>query len=191
MKAKAARISVFAAFALLGVGRELPMQPLILTLWLDDDSARHFNELRQRYFPRERNYLDAHVTLFHALPAESETQIRADLDEICARTPKFELNYPGPRFLGKGNAIEVESSELVQLRRELSGQWRDLLGAQDSRVIKPHITIQNKVTPDKARALFEKLTREWQPFGGRGAGLLLWRYRGGPWDAAGQWEFTG
>lgn len=69
------------------------MQPLILTLWLDDDAARHFNELRQRYFPRERNYLDAHLTLFHALPAVAEARIRADLDEICAHTrTRFELS---------------------------------------------------------------------------------------------------
>ncbi len=167
------------------------MQPLILTLWLDADSARQFNELRQRYFPRERNYLDAHLTLFHALPAAAETRIRADLDEIGARTPKLDLNYPGLRFLGKGSAIEVESSELVQLRRGLSAKWRDLLGAQDSRTIKPHITIQNKVTPDKARALFDQLSRAWQPFGVSGTGLLLWRYRGGPWEAVGQWEFDG
>lgn len=167
------------------------MQPLILTLWLDADSARRFNELRQQNFPRERNYLDAHLTLFHALPAVAEARIRADLDEICARTPKLDLNYPGLRFLGKGSAIEVESSELVRLRRELSANWRDLLGAQDSRTIKPHITIQNKVTPDKARALFEQLSRSWQPFVGSGAGLLLWRYRGGPWEAAGQWKFAG
>lgn len=167
------------------------MQPLILTLWLDADSARQFDELRQRYFPRERNYLDAHLTLFHALPAASEARIRADLDEACARTSKLDLNYPGLRFLGKGSAIEVESSELVQLRRELSGKWCDLLGAQDSRVIKPHITIQNKVAPDKARALFDKLSREWKPFHGCGVGLLLWRYQGGPWEAAGQWKFEG
>lgn len=93
--------------------------------------------------------------------------------------------------MGKGSAVEVESSELVRLRRELSAKWRDLLGAQDSRVIKPHITIQNKVAPDKARALFEQLSRGWQPFDGRGIGLLLWHYRGGPWEAAGQWKFDG
>ena len=167
------------------------MQPFILTLRLDNNSAEKFNQLRQQYFPRERNYLDAHLTLFHALPAEAERRIRADLDEICAREPVLDLSYPSLRFLGKGTAIEVEANDLVALRRELSSKWRDLLGAQDSRVIKPHITIQNKVAPEKARALFDQLSRDWQPFGGRGVGLLLWRYQGGPWEAAGQWEFGG
>ena len=167
------------------------MPPLILTLRLDAASFARFNALRQQHFPRERNYLDAHLTLFHALPAEAESQIRADLGATSAATSPLDLRYPDLRFLGKGVAIEVEAPELVQLRRELSDKWRPLLGAQDARVIKPHITVQNKVTPAKARALFDELAEKWQPFGGSGEGLQLWRYRGGPWEAAGEWDFAG
>ncbi len=167
------------------------MQPLILTLWLDTASFAKFNALRQQHFPRERNYLDAHLTLFHALPSDAEAQIRADLDAISAVMRPLELCYPQLRFLGKGTAVEVEASAVVQLRRELSGRWRDLLNAQDSRVIKPHVTIQNKVTPEKARALFNELSGKWQPLDGIGEGLQLWRYKGGPWEAAGEWKFAG
>lgn len=167
------------------------MQPFILTLQLDAQSFARFNALRQHYFPRERNYLDAHLTLFHALPADAETQIRADLDAISAATAPLDLRFPDLRFLGKGVAIEVEAPGAVKLRRELSDRWRPLLGAQDAHVIKPHITIQNKVTPAKARATFDELVAKWQPFDGRGEGLQLWCYKGGPWEAAGQWEFAG
>ena len=167
------------------------MQPFILTLQLDAESSDYFNRLRQQHFPRERNYLDAHLTLFHALPAQSETQIRADLDAVAAMVAPIELRFPDTRFLGKGVAIEVEAPALVRLRRELSDKWRPLLGAQDARVIKPHITIQNKVTPAKARALLDELAANWQSFNGCGEGLQLWRYKGGPWEAAGQWEFAG
>ncbi len=167
------------------------MQPFTLTLWLDADSSAKFNALRRQHFPRERNYLDAHLTLFHALPADAETRIRADLDEICGAISPLDLYYPDLRFLGKGTAIEVEAPAVVKLRRGLSNQWRDLLGAQDGRVIKPHITIQNKVAPEKARALFDELSDKWRPFGGRAEGLQLWRYKGGPWEAAGDWKFAG
>ena len=167
------------------------MQPFILTLRLDEQSFATFNALRQRHFPRERNYLDAHLTLFHALPAENESQIRAELEALSAATPPIDLRFPTLRFLGKGVAIAVEAPALVQLRRELSDKWRPILGAQDARVIPPHITIQNKVTPEKARALFDELSKSWRSFEGRGAGLQLWRYQGGPWEAAGAWEFTG
>ena len=167
------------------------MPPFILTLRLDADSQQTFNDLRRAHFPRERNYLDAHLTLFHALPAESEARLRAELDEVSARTAPLDLRYPGLRFLGKGSAIEVEAPGVVELRRELSARWRDILGAQDSRVIKPHITVQNKVTPAKARALFDELSQGWQPFDGRGEGLQLWRYQGGPWGRRGRVEVRG
>lgn len=167
------------------------MQPFILTLQLDDESFDTFADLRQQHFPRERNYLAAHLTLFHALPAHAETQIRVDLDALSAATPPLGLRFPSLRFLGKGVAIEVEAPALVKLRRELSDKWRPLLGAQDARIIQPHITIQNKVTPEKARALFDELSANWRVFDGRGEGLQLWRYKGGPWEAAGEWEFAG
>lgn len=167
------------------------MQPFILTLQLDAESFAYFNQLRQQYFPRERNYLDAHLTLFHALPADAEAQIRADLDAVGAVKAPRGLSYPNLRFLGKGTAIAVEAPALVQLRRELSNKWRPLLGAQDARVIQPHITIQNKVAAARARALFDELSEKWHPFDGRGTGLQLWRYQGGPWEAAGRWEFAG
>ena len=167
------------------------MQPFILTLWLDAESSAYFNQLRKRYFPRERNYLDAHLTLFHALPADAETQIRADLDALGAATAPLDLRFPGLRFLGKGVAIEVEAPGVAALRRELSDKWLPLLGAQDARVIKPHITIQNKVTPEKARALFDELSQQWRSSDGRGLGLQLWRYQGGPWEAVKNWEFAG
>ena len=169
----------------------MKMQPLILTLRLDEVSQAKFDALRRQHFPLERNYLDAHLTLFHALPAASEARIRADLDEMSARTPPLQLRYPKLRFLGKGSAIEVEAPALVELRHELSTRWHDLLGAQDARVIKPHITIQNKVAPAPARALFDELSSKWQPFEGWGQGLQLWRYQGGPWQAAGDWQFAG
>ncbi len=167
------------------------MQPFILTLQLDAESFDYLSELRRQHFPRERNYLDAHLTLFHALPAQSEAQIRADLQDVAGVTAPLKLRFPNTRFLGKGVAIEVEAPALVRLRRELSDKWRPLLGAQDARVIKPHITIQNKVTPAKARALFDELAASWSSFDGRGVGLQLWRYKGGPWEAAGNWEFAG
>ena len=42
--------------------------PLILTAQLPDDMHARYTALRDAHFPPERNYLEAHVTLFHALP---------------------------------------------------------------------------------------------------------------------------
>jgi hypothetical protein len=58
-------------------------QPLILTLQMDERSQERFDRLRELHFPPERNYLSAHLTLFHKLPGERETEISTDLREVC------------------------------------------------------------------------------------------------------------
>ncbi|HEX9995723.1 MAG TPA: 2'-5' RNA ligase family protein [Abditibacterium sp.] len=167
------------------------MPPLILTLKLDADSFSLLDALRKQHFPPDRNVLSAHLTLFHALPGENEAEISAQLVEIAARTEVLALNFSGARFLGKGVAIEVDSPRLVGLRRELSALWKPFLSAQDAQTIRPHVTIQNKVNPDEARPLFERTKRTWKPFEGRGEGFSLWRYMGGPWEKAHEFNFSG
>lgn len=55
--------------------------------------------------------------------------------------------------------------------------------------MRPHVTVQNKVSPQKARALRERLEQTFTPFEVRGEGLLLWRYLGGPWELVGEYLF--
>jgi 2'-5' RNA ligase len=159
----------------------LPL-PLILTLKLDANAFARLDALRQAHFPPERNFLSAHITLFHALPGVQEVAIRQTLQTISAATPVISLAFPTVRSLGRGVAITVESPALLDLRRQLATTWHDWLGAQDRQRYQPHVTIQNKVTGVVARQLYEKLVASWQPFSGQGEGLLLWRYRGGPWE---------
>jgi hypothetical protein len=56
------------------------------------------------------------------------------------------------------------------------------LSAQDSQGWRPHVTVQNKVSPSEARALLGTLEVKFrkQPLGI--AGLGLHRYLGGPWE---------
>jgi len=46
------------------------LQPLILTAHIPDADLKPFNDLRQAHFPPERNFLQAHLTMFHRLPGE-------------------------------------------------------------------------------------------------------------------------
>lgn len=164
--------------------------PIILTLKLDQVAFEQTNALRQRYFPPERNFLPAHVTLFHALPGEQEIAISQFLQTICAQTPKVALCLSTLRFLGRGVAIEIDSPRLVQLRQTLAKSWSQWLTAQDQQGYRPHITIQNKVTSTEARQLYEELKAGWQPSSGYGEGLLLWYYKGGPWELVNEFPFT-
>jgi 2'-5' RNA ligase len=166
--------------------------PLILTLKFDETTFRRLEELRQKYFPPERNFVPAHLTFFHALPAALESEIKAKIASLAHRTPRVELTFPRLRFLGKGAAIEVESTpSLSGIRAELQNEWFKNLTAQDrQKNFRPHVTIQNKVAPEIAKRLFGELSANWQPFAGRGEAFLLWQYLGGAWKFAAEFEFT-
>jgi 2'-5' RNA ligase len=92
--------------------------------------------------------------------------------------------------LGKGVAVNVESAELLELRKTLVTTWQPLLEAQDKQPFKPHVTIQNKVSPEEAKALLEHLQQTWTSFSGQGTALLLWRYLGGPWELVETFPFA-
>ncbi|MEB3336690.1 MAG: 2'-5' RNA ligase family protein [Leptolyngbyaceae bacterium] len=163
--------------------------PLVLTLKLDPTTFERVNEWRQQYFPPERNFLPAHVTLFHALPGAQGLAIQQRLQELCAQTPRLPLHFPTLRFLGRGVAVELRSLEFVQFRQSLATSWRDWLSPQDRQGYRPHITIQNKVTSAEARRLYEHLLEQWHPWDGFGEGLLLWHYLGGPWELVQEFSF--
>ncbi|SNT35377.1 2'-5' RNA ligase [Noviherbaspirillum humi] len=165
--------------------------PLILTLSMDDASFAQFDSLRRAHFPPERNFIPAHITLFHVLPASEEEAVLAQLREVCAGMSGFALRFPGLRSLGRGVAVEVDSPGLLQLRTELAHRFRDWLSPQDRQGYRPHVTIQNKVAPAAARELMARLGAGWEPREGRANGLLLWRYLGGPWQRVEALSFSG
>lgn len=158
------------------------VSPLILTLAFDQATFALLNGLRARHFPPERNVIPAHLTLFHALPGAHEVQIHAHLAAQAALTPALPLTMPSVRFLGRGVALDVVSQELVALRQQLARHWLVWLTPQDQQRYRPHVTIQNKVSPDVARRLYAELRVAWLGHTGRGEALLLWHYLGGPWE---------
>ncbi len=96
----------------------------------------------------------------------------------------------GTRFLGRGVAFEVACPPLVALREALAADWRDRLTAQDRQGYRPHVTIQNKVTPAEARTTQERALGRPAHREGELQGLRLWHYRGGPWEEAGRFGFA-
>ena len=162
--------------------------PLIVTLLLDDEAQGRFDRLRAAHFPAERNHLQAHVTLFHALPGEHLTDVSRELAEVADRTP-FDVAVTGVRFLGRGVAIDLDAPELTALRRGLAGAFDPWLTRQDRQWSRPHVTVQNKVSPEVARALFEDLSASFVPETVTARGLGLWTYLGGPWSAEGEFPF--
>ncbi|WP_246064011.1 2'-5' RNA ligase family protein [Blastococcus colisei] len=151
-----------------------------MTLLLDDGAQQFFDWLRTEHFPPERNHLAAHVTLFHALPGERLEEVSADIGAAAERSP-FDVRVTGVRFLGRGVAYALDAPELTVLRDRLAATWGPWLTRQDQQRHSPHVTVQNKVDPAVARALYDRLSADFVPYAVRARGLGLWRYLGGPW----------
>ena len=163
--------------------------PLILTLLLEDEAQARFDRLRAEHFPAERNFLQAHVTLFHALPGDHEDAVRAELGAAADR-PRFSVAVTGVRSLGRGVAYDLASAELDDLRRGLADAWAHWVMPQDRQRHRAHVTVQNKVAPDAARALHQRLSASFEPGSVTATGLGLWRYLGGPWEPVDRFWFT-
>ena len=95
----------------------------------------------------------------------------------------------GVRFLGRGVAFELSSGELAQLRGSLADAWEPWLTPQDRQRHRPHVTVQNKVAPEVARALHARLSASFVPGEVEARGLGLWRYLGGPWEPVAELAF--
>lgn len=164
------------------------MRPLVVTLLLDEAAQQHLDQLRERHFPADRNHLQAHVTLFHAVPGEHEDVVRADL-AAAAQRPGFDVEVAGLRSLGGGVAFDLRSAEVTDLRTALARGWAEWLTRQDAQWRHPHVTVQNKVPAEEDRALHADLAAGFSPYRVPAVGLGLWRYDGGPWTALARYPF--
>jgi hypothetical protein len=169
----------------------MPFEPYIVTAELPADVLAWADGLRRAHFPPERNRLAAHVTLFHALAPSLLPEIGRVLSAIASREAAVPARITGLMNLGRGTALAIASPAMLALREEIADHFHGALTAQDSHKPRLHITIQNKVPPEAARALQAELGAD---FGARSfafTGLGLHIYKGGPWEAAGHWPFRG
>lgn len=157
-------------------------RPLILTAKMEPRAYQHFQALRDRHFPPERNVVPAHLTLFHHLPGTELNAIVDRLKAVARGTPALHVEVAGLRSLGRGVAFDLRSLDLEDLRAELAHAWDTLLIPQDRQGFRPHVTVQNKVEPRAAKALLNELSRDFRPWSFVIDGLLLWRYLDGPWE---------
>ncbi|WP_225204517.1 2'-5' RNA ligase family protein [Novosphingobium huizhouense] len=172
--------------------RDLPARPpLVITATLPDDLQGWAEGLRRAHFPPERNYLAAHVTLFHALPAMVEDEARSVLSRLCAETPPPPARLEAIMNLGGGTAFAIASPAMLDLRAAIAERFHGLLTGQDGHAPRLHVTVQNKVTAAEARRLQAALAAQFRPRDFAFAGLELHRYFGGPWQKLGAWTFRG
>ncbi len=149
------------------------------------------NGLRRAHFPPERNFLDAHITLFHHLPPSHLPEIKSRLAALAGECRRPVAHLTEVMMLGRGVAYRVESHELLSIRDELAEDFCGLLIPQDQARPRLHITVQNKVEPATAKALHADLSATFRPRPLVISGLAAYYYQGGPWDRIGAWSFRG
>jgi 2'-5' RNA ligase len=152
----------------------------VLTLRLDELSFARLNALRTRHFPPDINFLPAHLTLCHALTDEQISGLSAARPGLTDRS--IPLQFVRPVLIGRGVAIEVARGEVSGLHARMIEALGHGLTRQDRQPFRPHVTIQNKVTRQDAKATLSQVLEEFSPWQGHGVGLDVWRYLGGPWS---------
>lgn len=161
----------------------------IVTLRMDDASQAFFERMRQAHFPAERNQIAAHLTVFHVLPNIDE--VTEVLRWVVRQRAAFAMHVTGLRSLGRGVAYTLKSAELTEMHAELAGAFSEYLSAQDRQKFMPHVVVQNKAKPERAKVLLAELDREFVAFEVGAMGLDLWHYLGGPWELAETFSFGG
>ena len=159
----------------------------ILTAEMDDTSFAWLDALRREHFPPKRNFLPAHISMFHRLaPAQA-----ARLRDFTLPSAPLAVWFDAPLPLGFGVAIRVRSDQLEQLRKDLRVAIGGEFSNQDRQPWRPHVTIQNKVPAEAARRLQQQLQQSFTARAGTVTGLLVWEYLGGPWKLAERLPFVG
>lgn len=169
----------------------MAFEPFIVTAELPADLFSWADALRRAHFPPERNHLQAHVTLFHALAPSLREEVLRYLPQVVAAHPAPEARITGLMDLGRGTALRIESPAMSAIRAGIAEHFHGTLTAQDSHVPRLHITIQNKVDREAAKALQQQLAAEPLERAFRFTGLGLHLYKGGPWERVCGWPFRG
>lgn len=168
-----------------------PPAPFIVTAELPPGVLSWADGLRRAHFPPERNWLKAHVTLFHSFAPSLRAELLAMLGSVAGEFAPPPCEVTGLMNLGKGTAIALSSPGMLQVRGLIADRFHGALTAQDRHPPRLHITVQNKVTPEAARALQAALEPVLERRRFRFTGLGLHLYRGPHWESLGTWRFRG
>lgn len=154
--------------------------PIIVTLAMDAVATGTFARLRAAHFPPSLNRVPPHLTLFHHLPGEAADEVAAAARKATARDA-FDVTVEPPRSIGRGVAFPCTATPLGEVRAVIASAFEGRLTRQDAQGWRPHVTVQNKVSPEEAKRTLAQLERAYVPWRFRALGLLVWDYLGGPW----------
>ena len=164
--------------------------PLIVTAEFAHADHSWLEGLRRANYPAEHNRVPVHLTMFQGLPPSAVDEVRRQL-ALHSAAPPPRASIAGLMNLSSGVAFRVVSDELEAIRDSIADHFHGILCGPDAAGWRPHITIQNKVAAKDAKSLLIELERDFRPRPLNISGLLLHRYRGGPWETLANYKFRG
>ena len=165
--------------------------PFIVTAELPADVLAWADGLRRTYFPPERNWLKAHVTLFHAFAPSLRQELLGVLGRFAGEFAAPAARIEGLMDLGGGTALAIRSPGMLAIRAAIADHFHGALTAQDQHTPRLHITIQNKVPRAAAQALQAELGPQLTPRDFVFPGLGLHLYRRPHWEELRTWRLRG
>ena len=161
---------------------------LIITLKIDDASQAFFNEKRKQYYPAYANFVDAHITLLHKLPADKN--IVYDTLNKMSKINVFDMEVEGIKHIDNFVAYDIVSQTLQHMHAEMQTTFANMLNEKDKEILWPHITVHNKATVYKAFKTYEKLLKDFKPCSIIAIGFTTWFYAKKQWIKKEDFLFT-
>ncbi len=125
------------------------------------------------------------------MPPSCEDELGDCLAALARSNPPVPAWLEGVMKLGKGTALELSSPAMLALWEEIADRFHGMLMPQDQHPPRLHITVQNKVSIEEAKALQAQLAPRVEPRAFAFRGFELHRYRDGPWSFVKRWRFRG
>jgi 2'-5' RNA ligase len=165
--------------------------PCILSVRLEKRIYDVLTDLRKQHFPAEASQLNAHVTLFHAIPPSSKAALVQALTDDHLPNQPLSLSVSDLRMNKRGDIIllSLHCPALKKLVTALQKSLGDVLSTQDAQPFRDaHVTLCNKRSAEDTQARFPAIQHALQDAGivpgtsVNASALDLWAYRGrAPW----------
>ncbi|RKL43496.1 hypothetical protein BFJ72_g4320 [Fusarium proliferatum] len=168
----------------------------VLTLFTDKRHHDEMTALRRQWFPSRLLKVDAHITLFHALPGSKLSEVKADIADIAARAGKFPIGIGNQDVyeMGRGVGIKLYAGQkrAMSIRSELRSKWEHFLSDQDRREKwRGHYTVMNKQDDkEEVQKCLDYLKEGHAESKGTVEGLCLWLYDRGWWREEEAFKFS-
>lgn len=86
-------------------GCRVTLPPVIITAHVEPDDIEPFDRFREKHFPPARNFLKAHITVFHHLPGKRLEAVRERVSETMATRTSFFAAVSGLQH-GSGRRVQ-------------------------------------------------------------------------------------